>query len=331
MNAPRPGIHLRAAWSAILSLIVPGLGHIYARTWRIGVALIVLNEVLSSAARIIANRTPPTVPDLEAFFLVILLSVALMAASATDAVRRVLRVKDRATSPRPRPRWFRSTWFAAILLLVLNVGIDRAIPFNWRSFNVPTASMAPSLVPGDSIITDNRPGLHIQRGDVVIFAHAVPQPPTGPISAPDAKMAAPRTAVYVKRVIGLPGDRVAVRDGRIVLNGTPLPWRDDGDFIIPQYMSFGTKAHRWLETLPTGVSYPVLTVPTPPDGTNKDSKSVPEITVPPGHVFVAGDNRDNSTDSRSPGFGTVPGGSVIGQARTIYWSQDRARLMTPVP
>jgi signal peptidase I len=324
MIAPRPGIRLRAAWAAILSLVVPGLGHIYGHTWRLGIALIVANEALSAAGRLIAARVPPTVPGLQAFLVVVLVSVALSVTAATSAARRVLRAEAGGTPQ--RRRWFRSTWFIAIVVLLISIGVDRAIPFNWRTYNVPSASMVPNLMVGDYIAADARPGLHIQRGDVIIFTHPVAQP----ANAPNAKSAPLLIAVYVKRVIGLPGDRLAIRDGRVVLNGTPLPWRDDGDFIIPQYMSFGIKAHRSIETLPTGVSYTIVTTPASPEGTNTAPKSLPEITVAPGQVYVLGDNRNNSRDSSTPGFGTIPIGSVIGQARTIYWSQDRTRVMTPV-
>jgi signal peptidase I len=327
MKTPRPGFRLRAAWAALLSLAAPGLGHVYARAWRIGVVLAALNELLSLAARLIASRTSPTVPGIGVVAFVILLSLILMLVAATDAARRLLKAGPgpvRATTG-TRPKWFRSTWLAAAVLLALGFGINGAVPFRWRGISVPSGSMVPTLMVGDNIVADLRPGLRIRRGNVILFTHAVAPPAdTGGATPP------PVAALFIKRAIGLPGDRVAIRDGRVVLNGQPVPRRDDGAFIIPEYMSFGIDAHRWTETLPDGISYTVVTTPGPADATKTASRTMPEITVPPGQVFVLGDNRDNSMDSRFPAFGTIPTSQVLGKAQTIYWSRDRTRIMTPV-
>ena len=111
--------------------------------------------------------------------------------------------------------------------------------------------------------------------------------------------------LYVKRVIALGGDHVRLDHGTVFLNGHALP--RDGS----------------TETNLEGRSYEVTTTPGPRDTTA-------EITVPEGTMFVLGDNRANSLDSRDPSVGTVNLGRVVAQGGVIYWAQDRARILSPV-
>ena len=162
---------------------------------------------------------------------------------------------------------------------------------------------------------------------------------------------------YVKRVIGLPGDTVAVRNGVVILNGEPLPKEAAGYADIP--MSANTSCRRdggvvvdgttcryrqFRETLPSGKSY--MTVDFGPVGPRlltdgmggiaTDSRGVPirvdpddidPIVIPSGQLFVMGDNRDNSLDSRFPavpdgGVGLVDADLLVGRASRVLWSTD---------
>ena len=295
---PTPGSRLRAAFAALLSLLVPGLGQVHARAWHIGLILLGINEALSLAVRVLTAVAAPILPAIAAAGAVVLVSIALMLATAVDAWRRV-----RAAPTPPRPRWFRSTWFAALVLIGLGLAVESVLPFGWRTFNIPSASMTPTLMVGDFLLADTRPGYRPALGDVVIFAHG--------------------DADYVKRIIGMPGDRIAIAGGVPVLNGTPLAQKDDGDTVIPEPMSFGQNARRLIETLPGGPSYPVLQL------ASGSFRTMAEMTVPAGKLFMLGDNRDNSADSRSA-LGTIPIASLIGPARTLYWARDRARILTAV-
>jgi len=164
-----------------------------------------------------------------------------------------------------------------------------------------------------------------ERGDVVVFRHPV----TG--------------ADFIKRVIGTPGDRVQMRDGTLYLNDAALPQEPAGQFaeVYERQGSIGQFPRcenapvgqggtclksRYMEVLPDGRSYPVLNIEDRGFGDN-----TPAFTVPDGHFFFIGDNRDNSIDSRVPqnagGVGMVPFDHLIGRAnRVMFSSAGRSML-----
>ncbi len=179
---------------------------------------------------------------------------------------------------------------------------------SWRDFN-----LCGSLSEEGGRLLGRPP----ERGDVVVFSH--------PANGQD----------YIKRVIGLPGDTVETRDGQLWLNGAPVPREPDGTFTEPYQQqgplgSFPRCANgavglgatcvkeRAIETLPGGPSYPVLNI-----GQSAGDDRGP-FTVPEGHFFFVGDNRDNSVDSRFPqaagGVGMVPFQNLVGRADRIMFS-----------
>ncbi|NRB05075.1 MAG: signal peptidase I [Rhodobacteraceae bacterium] len=167
-------------------------------------------------------------------------------------------------------------------------------------------------------------GSEPERGDVVVFRH--------PVNGSD----------YIKRVIGLPGDKLQLRDGQIFINGEAVPQDADGNFeelMLPQGPQrlrprcangpVGTGGvclkERYTETLPGGRSYKVLNT----TSLGVDNSRV--IDVPPGHYFFIGDNRDNSADSRmsqlAGGVGFVPYENLIGRADRIMFSSSGRSML----
>jgi signal peptidase I len=194
-------------------------------------------------------------------------------------------------------RWLRQIALAGVLLVVVRLVLV-------QSFVIPTTSMQPTLQAGDRVLVsrlDYRFG-DVHRGDVIVFDGGGVFDPAQPVSstmlfrAGQAVAAALGAPVgehdYAKRVIGLPGDRVVCCDvaGRLTVNGTPL-------------------------------SEPYLPVGTEPSTVRFD------VVVPPGRLWVMGDNRENSADSRAhlgdPGGGTVPLAHVVGRVVTVWWPLNR--------
>lgn len=212
-------------------------------------------------------------------------------------------------------------------------------------FNIPSESMLPRLLVGDYLFVAKWPygysrysfpygaapingrilGSEPDRGDVVVF-----------------KTPSDNSTDYIKRVIGLPGDIIQVKDGQVILNGAPVPKIRVADFIDPvtpnspcrpenglniveDAAADGTRIcryPRYRETLPNGRSYDVLDL-----GPVSYADSTPTYVVPAGHYFLMGDNRDRSADSRYPAqingaIGMVPAENIVGRALFTFFSTD---------
>jgi signal peptidase I len=124
---------------------------------------------------------------------------------------------------------------------------------------------------------------------------------------------------YIKRVVGLPGDRIQMIDGVLYINDKPVPKVRAADYIEPD--GFGGSRHvaQFRETLPNGKSYLVL------DRGTSDFDNTPAYVVPPGDYFMMGDNRDNSDDSRG-NVGYVPAAMLVGRAELRFFSIDDSAI-----
>ena len=195
----------------------------------------------------------------------------------------------------------------------------------FQPYTIPSASMEPNVYEGDYIIVSKwsygyskfsipfAPPLFsgrlvehkAQRGDVVVFA--LPH---------DTHID------YIKRVIGLPGDRIQMKHGLLYLNGVQVPRVSKGTFREDSGYGFMHDVTRYQETLPGGKTY--MTNDFGPDG---DLDNTQEFLVPEHHYFMMGDNRDNSSDSRvSPeagGVGFVPAENLEGKAQIILLSWSK--------
>jgi signal peptidase I len=137
-----------------------------------------------------------------------------------------------------------------------------------------------------------------QRGDVVVF-----------------RLPKDTDVDYIKRVIGLPGDKIQVIDGQVFINGTAVKRELVSPFVENEEGVRAAPVKRWKETLPNGVSFYTLDLV---DNGFADNTQV--YTVPPGDYFMMGDNRDNSTDSRFSQVGFVPFENIVGKAQIIFFS-----------
>jgi signal peptidase I len=217
---------------------------------------------------------------------------------------------------------------AAIVLLVLVGKGALAEPFY-----VPSASMEPTLLIGDALLASKYPygygaaslPIHVafpetgrvfgampKRGDVVVF-----------------RWPGDRSQVWVKRVVGLPGDRVQMRQGQLFINDQPATLKPDGIGEAEDDNGAGEPARRYVETLPGGVAHIIFKMF---DHGRLDD--TPEVTVPKDRLFVMGDNRDNSADSRVPvsegGVGLLPTDNLVGRVDAIVGSWDFGIRSQPV-
>ena len=168
-----------------------------------------------------------------------------------------------------------------------------------QAFFVPTASMEGTLLPGDHILVHKLArGSEIRRGDLVSFRyHEDPR------------------QTFIKRAIGLPGDRIHLRDKQVIRNGRLL--------VEPYARHHMPNTDPFRDDFPSGSASYVT-----PHGLDmlEHHTANGEVTVPPGMLFVLGDNRDDSIDSRYWGF--VPMENVIGRPLVVYWSYDARSAKT---
>jgi signal peptidase I len=220
------------------------------------------------------------------------------------------------------------SWFETVKTIVYALLIALVIrTFFFQPFYIPSGSMENTLLVGDYLFVEkfaygySRASFPFrgwpvggffqgrlfntvpERGDIIVF-----------------KMPNPDSAEYmqdfIKRVIGLPGDRIQVMHGVLYINDKPVPKVRAGDYVGKDQYDVVRPIARYRETLPNGKSYYVLDAM---QNSNEDDTQV--FVVPPGHYFMMGDNRDNSDDSRlSVGF--VPAEDLVGKAEFRFFSID---------
>jgi signal peptidase I len=171
----------------------------------------------------------------------------------------------------------------------LEVG-DSLVSARWAYADIPVLLRVFGTIGIDAFLDQPR------RGDVILFRYPGPT-------------AAYRSAVYIKRLIGLPGDTVQLRDGRLYVNGRMVDRTRVADGVG------SPPGTRYVETLPEGRRHEILEV-----SDRSEFDNTRAFTVPAGQFFVMGDHRDNSMDSRSEGGWFVPRQGILGRADLITWS-----------
>jgi signal peptidase I len=203
----------------------------------------------------------------------------------------------------------RVVFHALLIALVIRILL-------FQAFSIPSGSMKATLLIGDYLFVSQYSygyshyslpfsprlfsgrifGTAPERGDVAVF-----------------RLPKDDSTDYIKRVIGLPGDRIQMIDGLLHINGVPVKRERVADFLDDDN-GIVERVRRWRETLPNGVTYETLDLEE-----NGLFDNTPEYVVPPGHYFMMGDNRDDSADSRA-GVGYVPFENFVGRAQIIFFS-----------
>lgn len=214
---------------------------------------------------------------------------------------------------------FYETWTFVIIVCIIMPIMFRAFVYSPR--HIPSSSMKPTLLIGDYIFISKFAygysrydlpfgyainyfegrigGEEPKRGDIIVF-----RPPTQPDTD------------YIKRLVGLPGDVIQMKDGKLIINGEVLPNSRIEDFYDERPGGSIAQIKRYKETLPNGITYEILDEI---DGGPADNTDF--FVVPEDKYFFMGDNRDNSADSRVA-IGYVPKENLIGRAEVIFFSNE---------
>jgi len=256
----------------------------------------------------------------------LLLFSLLVFTGAVSALDALYFGKRRAAAAK-EPWWieYPKSFFPVILIVFL------LRSFLVEPFKIPSGSMIPTLLVGDFILVNkynygirlpviNKKIIGInepERGDVMVFRY--PEDPS---------------VDYIKRVVGLPGDKVVYHNKRLTLNGREVPLKDAPDYLLKDKIQF---LKQYTETLGSTEHAILVDAGEPPALPYVKQFPLREnciyntsgmaCTVPPGHYFMMGDNRDNSSDSRVWGF--VPEANIVGKAFFIWFNFNELRRFGP--
>ncbi|MGD9638468.1 MAG: signal peptidase I [Alphaproteobacteria bacterium] len=206
----------------------------------------------------------------------------------------------------------KTIFYAVIVALFI-----RTVAF--EPFNIPSGSMIPTLLVGDYLFVSkytygySRHSLPYslklfkgriffsepKRGDVVVF-----------------KLPQDNKTDYIKRVIGLPGDEIQMKNGLLYINGEEVKRTPVDEYVARDARGNAKRFSQYIETLPGGKEHKIIEI-----GNNEPFDNTSVFKVPDGHYFMMGDNRDNSTDSRSL-VGFVPKVNLEGKAQFLFYSND---------
>ena len=283
---PSPDISPRRPLLAMtLSILLPGLGQLYNGQLNKGIFLFLVFVFISTPFVALVALTLPAQWLMPLLILSLVLTLVLYLFGIWDAWRVARRSADYRLH-----EWQQPAIYVALVLFAYISVIGSSTAYIREhlveSFRIPSNSMQPNVLKGDFLFADKQvdcPGCKhsIRRGDIAIFVY------------PND-----RTLYYIKRVIGLPGDKIRIQGRNVLVNNQSITLEQQSEFVTERGDK-GTYKVYWPAA---------------------DQNLRKSFSVPPGKVFVLGDNRDASVDSRS--FGPVPLMDVIGRATQIWFSYD---------
>ena len=301
----------RKPWVAVLaSLVLPGLGQFYNGELNRAIWLFLAFALLSIPGLALVALYLPDGWMVPALAVCLFMTLAIWIYGMWQAWRTARNSRVYRAQP-----WQISGIYALIFVLCDLVSLPLLTMYvrehQVEAFRIPSHSMEPSVMQGDYIFADKRyncPGCRqgVHRGDVAIFAY------------PND-----RSARYIKRVIALPGDLVEYRNQQISVNGQPLQSLHNGETAGTYNEQIG--GHSWQVHQVGSVeqAQPEAGIPPLNRAAVKPATEL-NLRVPDGQVFVLGDNRSVSVDSRT--FGTVPLQDILGRARQVWFSSGHGNI-----
>lgn len=288
---------------AALNLLAPGLGLL--RVQRLRAAL---SFLLAPAATISIVTVVYAVAPVLGFRLWAALMALLLTAVLITYIMPIVMSWRASRAPAAAGPWW-SRWYGLLAALVLVIGLNWPLSnfarSHYRNFYLPSESMEPTLALGDKFVAHMRRPAQLHRGDIVLVN-------------------ARGGSIYVKRVAGLPGDRIAVQGGIVILNGRPVPQRPIREERIAGRTG-ETSARRLAEQFPGEASPHAIY-----DTGVSPGDDFAEQRVAPGRLFLLGDNRDHAADSRFSraewGLEQVPLADVRGVPLFFYWTTGGHRM-----
>lgn len=297
--------------AALLSFLFPGFGQFYNTDYRAAKYHALAYALTVGLFLAVSILLPPVSPTSAAVLSISLAAVLLVwVVSAVQATVAALHKDLVVLSRYHRPHLLGA---GIMMVIAFNIGWwQLSSPFVSRAaYSIPNDSNIPNLLVGDHSFAWKGAARFIKPGRGQIWVFKSPRD---------------NRTDFIRRLIGMPGDRVRYRNGRLYLNGEVVP----RSLLVGATASDPDGALVYRETLPSGISYLIreLTHTTPLDNT-------PVFRVPDEHYFFLGDNRDSSLDSRNmSGVGYVPAANIRDFPTIVYWAADKSRIgrkLQPVP